>query len=86
MRSYYLDNSEQLSAITNYLSKSERIRSSRCFWYLLRLTLDNGETAEIALAGDGCDIWHSDGIYWRFENGRVAEIFEMFKADGEQSD
>lgn len=85
-KSYYLDNSEQLSAITNYLSKSERIRSSRCFWYLLRLTLDNGETIEIALAGDGCDIWHSDGIYWRFENGRAAEILEMFKADGEQGD
>ncbi len=81
---YYLDNGEQLSALTNYLSKSERIRSSRCFWYLLRLTLDNGETVEIALAGDGCDIWHSDGIYWRFENGRAAEILEMFKVDGEQ--
>ena len=82
---YALDNSEQLSVITNYLSKSERIRNSRCFWHLLRFTLDNGETVEIALAGDGYDIWHSDGIYWRFENGGAAEILEMFKVNEEQS-
>lgn len=85
-KSFYLDDSKQLSAITDCLSKGERIRSSRCFWYLLKLTLDNGETAEIALAGDGCDIWHSDGVYWRFENGTAAEILEMFKINGEQSD
>lgn len=81
---YYLDNNEQLSLITNYISKGERIRNSSCFWYLLRLTLDNGETVEIALAGDGCDIWHSDGIYWRFDSGKAAEIIEIFKSDGEQ--
>ena len=81
-QSYSLDNSEQLSAITDYLSKGERIRSSRCFWHLLKLTLDSGETVEIALAGDGCDVWHSDGIYWRMENGKTAEILEMFKAKG----
>lgn len=84
-KSYYLDNSEHLSVITDYLSKGERIRSSRCFWYLLKLTLDSGESIEIALAGDGCDIWQSDGIYWKFENGRSAEILKMFKADGKQS-
>lgn len=85
-KSYYLDDREQLSGITGYLSEGERIRNSRCFWQLLKLALDNGETLEIALAGDGCDIWHSDGIYWKFEKGRASEILEMFKVNGEQSD
>lgn len=85
-KSYYCDNQEELSIITDDLSQGERIRSSRCFWHLLRLTLENGEKLEIALAGDGCDIWHSDGIYWRFKNGGVAEILEIFKVNEEHSD
>ena len=80
-QSYYLEDSEKLSVLESYLKNVERIRDSRCFWYVLNLTLDNNEKIKIALAGDGCNIWYSDGVYYTSKQGESEEIFKLFGID-----
>ncbi len=79
-KSYYLDDTEKLLSLEGYLSQTERVRDSSCLWSILRLTTNGGEVIEIALARDGCNIWHSDGMYYRF-GIETNEIYQMFGVD-----
>ena len=54
---------------------------SGCFFELLKLTLKNGEGITLAIAGDGCGVWHSDGIYYDYGSTKAHDVFGLFGLD-----
>ena len=52
---------------------------SGCPWATLRLTFADGNMVTVALASDGCNIWQSDGVYYKYGNREDAEkMFALF--------
>lgn len=42
------------------------------------LSLKNGENISVAVAVDGCGIWHSDGIYYDYGSEKARDVFALF--------
>lgn len=78
----FLDDPDALKMLGDTLRSAEFLPGgSACFWELLTLSMEDGSTITLALAGDGCSVWLSDGIAWQYERGTAADLFALFGVD-----
>lgn len=81
-KSYVLEDQDGIKKLEEALKNGKRELGSGCSFELLRLYKKDGQTLDIAIATDGCAVWHSDGIYYKYgENGKAEAIFKLFGID-----
>lgn len=78
-KSYVLEDQNGIKKLEEALKNGKREPGSGCSFELLRLYNKGGQTLDIAIATDGCAVWHSDGVYYKYgESGKADEIFKLF--------
>lgn len=81
-KSYVLEDQDGIKKLEEALKNGKRELGSGCSFELLRLYKKDCQTLDIAIATDGCAVWHSDGIYYKYgENGKAEAIFKLFGID-----
>lgn len=78
-KSYVLEDADGVKKLEEALKGGKRETASGCPFELLRLYKKDGRAIDVAIATDGCAIWHSDGIYYKYgDSGKAEEIFKLF--------
>lgn len=78
-KTYRLEDSVKLGYLGNTIKNAKKHMPSGCPWATLRLTFADGNMVTVALASDGCNIWQSDGVYYKYGNREDAEkMFALF--------
>ena len=78
-KTYRLEDPVKLGYLGNTIKNAKKHMPSGCPWVTLRLTFADGNMVTVALASDGCNIWQSDGVYYKYGNREDAEkMFALF--------
>ena len=81
-KTYTLDDPVKLKYLENTLKKGKRKGASGCPFAGLKLRFADGTAITICIAWDGCGVWHSDGMYFRYGNSDDAKsVFALFGID-----
>ena len=81
-KTYTLDDPVKLKYLENTLKKGKRNGATGCPFAGLKLTFADGTAITICIAWDGCGVWHSDGMYFRYGNSDDAKsVFALFGID-----
>lgn len=81
-KSYVIEDPDSVRKLEEVLKSGKRQTGTGCSFEVLRLYRKDGSKIDIAIATDGCAVWHSDGIYYKYgENGKAEAIFKLFGID-----
>lgn len=81
-KSYVIEDPDSVRKLEEVLKSGKRQNGTGCSFEVLRLYRKDGSKIDIAIATDGCAVWHSDGIYYKYgENGKAEAIFKLFGID-----
>ena len=80
-KTFILEDVDGIKKLEDILSNCKRHTGSGCSFELLRLYITDGKPVDIAIATDGCAIWHSDGIYYEYDKKEVESLFGLFGVD-----
>lgn len=78
-KSYFLKDEASLKILEETLKNGKFVPGGTgCIFQILKLSLKNGENISVAVAVDGCGIWHSDGIYYDYGSEKARDVFSLF--------
>lgn len=80
-KTFVLENADGVKKLEDTLRNCKRHTGSGCPFELLRLYKKEGKPVDIAIATDGCAIWHSDGVYYEYDKKEVEGLFKLFGVD-----
>ena len=80
-KTFVLEDDGGTKKLEDALRNCKRHTGSGCSFELLRLYIKDGKSVDIAIATDGCAIWHSDGIYYEYDKKEVESLFGLFGVD-----
>lgn len=81
-KSYVLDDPEGIKKLEETLKNGSRQGGTGCYFVLLKLYKSDGQTIDIAIAADGCAVWHSDGVFYKYGGSDASQkLFNLFGID-----
>ena len=81
-KTYTLDDKTKLEYLEKTLRNAKPNGASGCPWATLKMTKKDGTVITISLACDGCAVWNSDGMHYKYGNSDTTEsVYALFGID-----